>query len=281
MRLFNKVAIIGVGLIGGSIGLELKKKRLAAKVIGVCRHRNSLVLAKKRKAIDLGFLEAEKAVRDADLVILATPISKIISIAEEIAPLLKKGAIVTDVGSTKELIAESLQRIFSQKIFFVGAHPLAGLEKRGVKEAKAGLFEDAVCVVTATRKTQNLALNKICRLWKLLGARVIIMEPRRHDRILANVSHLPHMIASALISNLNKKEINFGAGGLRDTTRIASSDPSIWQDIFITNRKEILAAADRFKKQFDKFVIGIRNSHANLLFSLLKEAKRKRDLLGK
>jgi len=279
MRLFNKVTIIGVGLVGGSIGLELKKKRLACRVIGVCRHQKSIRLAKKRGVIDAGYLQAKRAVRDADLVILATPISKIISLAKEISPFLKKGAIVTDVGSTKAVVVKRVEKIFSPKIFFVGAHPLAGSEKRGVEEAKEGLFKGVVCIITQSKRTRPEALKKISRLWKTLGARVVVMEPGRHDRILSKVSHLPHMAAVALVLSLDKREIGFGAGGLRDTTRIASSDPVLWQDIFLTNRKELLRAVDKFRKNLEKLVLGIKHTDAKLLFSLLKEAKQRRDLL--
>ncbi len=281
MRLFNKVAIIGVGLVGGSIGLALRKKRLSGSVAGVCRHKNSVILAKKRGAIDRGYPGIPEAVKDADLVILATPVSKIIGLAKQIAPSLKEGVIVTDVGSSKRLVVESLQKIFSKKGFFVGAHPLAGSEKRGVREARGEIFKDAVCIVTKTKRTNLVAMNKICRLWRLLGARVIVMTPEKHDRLVARVSHLPHMVAAALVSSVDKEKIAFGAGGLRDTTRIASGDPLIWRDIFLTNREEILGAGRKFKKGFEKLIAAIERNEERSLMSFLKKAKEKRDLLGK
>lgn len=266
---------------GGSIGLALRKKRLSGSVVGVCRHKNSVILAKKRGAVDRGYLDIPEAVKDADLVILATPVSKIIGLAKQIAPSLKEGVIVTDVGSSKRLVVESLQKIFSKKGFFVGAHPLAGSEKRGVREARGEIFKDAVCIVTKTKRTNLVALNKICRLWGLLGARVRVMTPEKHDRLVARVSHLPHMVAAALVSSVDKEEIAFGAGGLRDTTRIASGDPLIWRDIFLTNREEILGAGRKFKKGFEKLIAAIERNEEKSLMSFLKKAKEKRDLLGK
>jgi prephenate dehydrogenase len=281
MKLFNKVAIIGVGLIGGSIALALKKKRLAGKVIGVCRHQKSIRLAKRRGAIDAGCLQVKKAVRDADLIILATPISKIISIAREIEPVIKDGAIIIDVGSTKKVVVESLQKIFSQRKFFVGTHPLAGSEKRGVEQASEGLFKEAVCIIVKTSRTSLAALKKVLRLWKALGVKVVVMETGRHDQILSKVSHLPHLVAAALVLSLDREEIGFGAGGLRDTTRIASGDPLIWRDIFFTNQKEILRAGRIFKKELARLIEAIERKDEESLFSLLKKARQMRYFLEK
>ncbi len=279
MKLFNKVAIIGTGLVGGSLGLELRRRRLAGYVVGVCRHKSSLLKAKKMGAIDNGTLDIKEAVRDADLVILATPVNEFLVLARSIAPVLKKKAIITDVGSTKKSTVGSLEKIFGRRNHFVGAHPIAGSEKKGIAEARRGLFDNAVCVITRTKNTDVFALKKILRLWKELGSRTIVMEPVRHDRILAAVSHLPHIVANALILSIDNKCLPFGAGGLRDTTRIASSDPRIWRDIFLTNRKEVLFAVDKFKNQLNDLSRAVKAGNGKLLFSLLDKAKNKRDLL--
>jgi prephenate dehydrogenase len=279
VRLFNKVAIIGTGLVGGSLGLELRRRRLAGCVVGVCRHSSSLLKAKKMGAIDEGTLDTKEAVKDADLVVLATPVSEFLILARSIAPVLKKEAIITDVGSTKKSTVSSLEKIFGRRNHFVGAHPLAGSEKKGIAEAHGGLFDNAVCVITRTKNTDAFALKKILRLWKELGSRTAVMEPVRHDRILAAVSHLPHIVANALILSIDSKCLPFGAGGLRDTTRIASSDPWIWRDIFLTNRKEILLAVNRFRTQLNNLSRVIKSGDGKLLFSLLDKAKNKRDLL--
>lgn len=279
MKLFDRVAIIGVGLIGGSIGLGIKKKGLAGEVFGVCRHRGYLQEAIKMGAIDCGFLDPCKAVREADLIILATPIMAIMEIAKVIEPYVREGAIVSDVGSTKLKIVETLEKIFSKKRFFVGVHPLAGSEKRGVHRAKADMFEGAICVVTKTRKTPEYAFKKINQLWKALGADVVELSPSKHDQILSFASHLPHLIADALILSLNKKEISFGAGGLRDTTRIVLSEPLIWKDIFLTNRRELLKAIVRFKSELKNLEFLIARGEEKRLKLLLEKAQAKRAIL--
>ncbi|MCQ9208894.1 MAG: prephenate dehydrogenase [Omnitrophica bacterium] len=242
---FNKIAIIGVGLIGGSIGLAVKKKRLAKEIVGVCRHRKSLRQAKRIKAIDRGALSCKEAIKEADLVILATPISQIIKIAREIAPYLKKGCLVTDTGSTKSEIVGEIEKVFSEDIAFVGAHPLAGSEKRGVSEARANLFKDTLCILTQTRKTKLAAFKKINTFWQVIGCHVIKLTPQRHDQIVAVISHLPHLAAAQLVK-VGRKNLNFAASGFRDTTRIASSDAEVWSDICLTNKEFIIQAIDQY-----------------------------------
>ena len=197
---FNRIAILGVGLIGGSIGLAAKKKKLAKEVIGVCRHRKSLRRAKQIKAIDRGSVDYKNAVKNADLVILAAPIGQIIRIGRKIAPYLKEGCLVTDVGSTKLKIVHALEKAYARrKIFFVGAHPLAGSEKRSSRFARPDLFCGALCILTRTAKTNSAALKKITIFWKMLGCRTKVLSAHRHDEITALVSHLPHLAAGQLV----------------------------------------------------------------------------------
>ncbi|MCK9604542.1 MAG: prephenate dehydrogenase/arogenate dehydrogenase family protein [Candidatus Omnitrophica bacterium] len=275
MSLFNRVAIIGVGLIGGSIALEIKNKRLAREIVGVGRHKRNLSLAKKIRAIDKGSQDL-KIIKDADLVILATPVSSILNLAPQIARLIKPGCIVTDVGSTKKEIVSKLEKIFSR---YVGSHPLAGSEKRGIDFARPGIFKNSFCVLTPTKKTEKQALAKVRKLWASLGARVVDMTPASHDKILSFVSHLPHIAAFSLIGAVPKECLSFAPGGLRDTTRIAASDTEIWSDIFLSNQKNIIKAIDLLQGNLTKIKSAIHNKNKKALTAFLREAKQKREIL--
>lgn len=277
---FNKIAIIGVGLIGGSIGLAVKKKKLAKEVVGVCRHQSSLNVAKKIKAIDRGTLNYKEAVGDADLTILAVPIGQITKIAKAIAPHLKKGCLVIDTGSTKEEIVAKLEKVLPKDVYFVGTHPLAGSEKRSVKYARANLFKGEVCILTKTKKTEPAALKKISSFWKELGCAVKVKSPQEHDEIVAFISHLPHLAAFELVKTA-KGTLEFAASGFLDTTRIASSDAEIWKDIFLTNKKFINKAVDKYIKNLQSMKKLIANGDKNSLFSEFKSAKKLRDALQK
>lgn len=273
MRLFNRVVIIGVGLIGGSIGLAIKKKGVASKVIGISRHKKTLDLAKARGAIDFGFQEIN-AVKDADLIILATPVRSIIEIGLKIAFLIKPNTLITDTGSTKKLIVEKLEKVLPN---FVGAHPLSGSEKQGARYANGDLFRGSLCILTPTTNTHGQALERISRFWKALGARVVNLTPSQHDKFIAYVSHLPHLIAFSLIRSIPKSHLCFASFGLKDTTRIASSDASLWRDIFLTNQKELLKTVKSFQVSLSKIKSAIVQKDSHTLKRLLNQAKKKRD----
>lgn len=275
MKLFNKVAIVGTGLIGGSLALAIKKKQLANEVIGVSRHKRSLLFAKKKLAIDRGSQELG-IIRDADLIILATPVNTIIDLAPRISKIIGKDCTVIDVGSTKEQIVLSLEKIFPN---FVGVHPLAGSEKRGIKNAHPGIFRNSLCILTPTGKTNNKALSKIKRLWRSVGSRIVLLSPSVHDKILSFVSHLPHIVAFSLISVMPLKFLKFASTGLKDTTRIASSDNELWADIFLSNKKEAIKAIEIFEKNLSRIKSAIAKNERDKLSLILKEAKKKRDRL--
>lgn len=278
MKLFNKITIIGVGLIGGSIGLAARKKRLAGEIIGVCRHKESLQKAARAGAIDRGTLDYKDAVREADLVILATPVSQIIKVAREITPYLKRGCLITDVGSTKEKIVQVIEEALPGQIHFVGAHPLAGSEKRGVTEARADLFQGAICILTRTGKTELTALKAITRFWRKMGCRIKVLSPQDHDRIISLVSHLPHLAAVQLVK-VAKSSLDFASSGFSDTTRIASSDAEIWIDIFLSNKKFITQAIDRYITQLRLTKDLILKENKKRLSAEFKSAKLLRDAL--
>lgn len=272
MRLFNKVAIVGVGLIGGSIGLGLKKKGLAGEIIGISRHNKTLELAKRKGAIDKGSLKID-AVKGADLVILAVPVNTVIGLAGKISGLTGPDCIVTDVGSTKEEIVRSLEKLFPN---YAGSHPLAGSEKRSIANAAEGLFEGSLCILTPTKKTNARALKKIRHLWEILGAKTTFLNPCVHDKILSFVSHLPHLAAFSLIGAVPGINLKFAASGLKDTTRIAASDSEIWADIFLTNRRNLKIAARIFKKNLSALEKAISANDRKKLVSILTGLKKKR-----
>ncbi|MDD5730468.1 MAG: prephenate dehydrogenase/arogenate dehydrogenase family protein [Candidatus Omnitrophica bacterium] len=275
MKLFDKVAVVGTGLIGGSMALGIKKKKLAGTVIGVSRHKETLVLAKKNGAIDFGSTELE-AVKEADLVILATPVNTILETAEEIAKLVKPGCIVTDVGSTKAGIVLKLSNVFAR---FIGSHPLAGSEKRGISNAEEGLFKNSLCIITPVKKSDPQALKKIQALWKALGSKVVLMEPQVHDRILSFVSHLPHVIAFSLIESVPSEYLRFSPNSLKDMTRVASSDPNLWADIFLSNNINTVKALDSLRDRLFAIRQAVDKKDKKTLVKIISRANKKREIL--
>jgi prephenate dehydrogenase len=276
MRLFQRVAIVGTGLIGGSIALDLKKNALTQEVIGFSRRKSTLLLARKIGAIDRGSQDI-RVIKDADLVILAAPVSTILRLALAISRIIALDCIVTDVGSTKKEIVSRLEKIFPR---FVGAHPLAGSEKQGIKYAAAGIFKESLCILTPTNKTDSQAAGKVKMLWDKLGSRVIFMTPDTHDKILSFVSHLPHSAAFATINSVPGKYLRFASTGLKDTTRLAASDSKIWADIFLSNRENMLKSISLLEGNLARIKSAIKSSDEKSLVKILKEAKRKRKALG-
>jgi len=276
MRLFNKVAIVGVGIIGGSIGLAVKKRKLARLVIGISRHKKTIDSALTRKAIDRGFCDIS-AVQEADLVILALPVSSIIQIGREMTALIKSGVLVTDTGSTKKEVVRELEKVLPN---FVGGHPLAGSEKQGVINADGDLFRDSLCILTPTKKTSKTALNKIKNFWKVLGAQVFYLSPAKHDKYISYVSHLPHIVAFSLIYSIPRNTLYLASGGLKDTTRIAASGDELWKDIFITNPENILVALKTFNNSLSRIRSAIIRRDTKALVKILRQARLKRIALN-
>jgi prephenate dehydrogenase len=276
MRIFRKVAIVGTGLIGGSLALAIKKKRLCAWVVGVSRKKSTLALAKKKGAIDQGSCHLG-IIRAADLVILATPVSMILKQAPIIKKLIKRDCLVTDVGSTKEQIVSKLEKFFKH---YVGSHPLAGSEKRGMIHADAKIFKGTLCILTPTKKTDRQDLRKIKKLWEALGAKVVSLGPLNHDRALSFISHLPHIAAFCLMQAVPAKYLPFASSGLKDSTRIAASDSRLWEDIFLSNQKNILASISSFQDSLSRIKSAISRKDKRLLSAILKSAKAKREILG-
>lgn len=249
----DTVAIIGFGLIGGSYGLALKERKLARRVIGVARRETTRQMAREVGAADETTSDAREAVRDADLVILCTPVGSIADMARCIASALQRDAIVTDAGSTKAGIVRDCEAILGGR--FIGGHPMAGSHETGPQWARADLFEGATYVLTPTPQTDPAALETGRTLAEKLGARPLLLDAQTHDELVAFTSHLPHVVSFALANavaakqNANPLAAQLAASGFRDTTRLAASDPQLWTDICLANRDAVLTALAEFERQ--------------------------------
>ncbi|HBO83759.1 MAG: prephenate dehydrogenase [Deltaproteobacteria bacterium GWC2_42_11] len=254
---FKKVAIIGVGLIGGSIAIVLREKGITKSIIGIGRGVKNLEAAKKLGVVDEFTQDVKEGVKDADLVVAAIPVASIARVIREALPFFKNGAIITDVGSVKKSIVDEIESFLPPEIHFVGGHPIAGTENAGVEAASLTLFQNRKCIITPTKKTGRTALEKVKRIWEIAGSEVILMDAERHDRILAAVSHLPHVVAYALVNTVSgvrdfdEDIVKYSAGGFKDFTRIASSPPEMWRDICLLNRDAILDVIRRFRKTLE------------------------------
>ncbi|MCK4648520.1 prephenate dehydrogenase/arogenate dehydrogenase family protein [bacterium] len=280
MAKIDRVAIIGVGLIGGSLGLALKEKRIAKRIIGVGRREESLKIALEKKEVDEVTTDQASGVRDADLVVIATPLELTVETFEKIILHLRKGCVVTDVGSVK---GPMLKRI--DHPFFIGGHPLAGSEQRGPQSARADLFKGATVVLTPVEKTDEKALALIKSMWQDIGTKVLFLSPEIHDELVAFTSHLPHILATSLtnlIAGLAEKEeriLSLMGEGFRDTTRIAASPPSMWQEICLANRGEISKAIKRFKEILSEMEEALSKEEGDKLLHKFEKAKETRDKL--
>ncbi|MFH1397671.1 MAG: prephenate dehydrogenase/arogenate dehydrogenase family protein [Candidatus Omnitrophota bacterium] len=275
MKKFNKVAVIGLGLIGGSIALCLKKQKLSRKIVGVSLHKDTLLFARKNKIVD-DCSQNLDIIRGADLVILATPIDVILKLAPQIAKLIPKDCLVTDVGSTKNKIVRKFSRIFPN---FVGSHPLAGSEQRGIKNSQHSLFLKSLCIITPQKNTNQQSLNKISELWRRVGADTIILSPLEHDKILSYVSHLPHVVVFSLMKTVPVEYLKFAAGSLKDATRIAASPSNIWIDIFLSNKQDILKVIKSFSNNLQALKQAILRDDRSRIRKILESAKQKRESL--
>ena len=250
MAFFNRVTIIGLGLIGGSLGIVLRRKHVARQVIGYSRKAATLRAAKRCGAIDRGTTDLASAVRDAHVVILATPVDTIVPLGRRVARLMRPGSLLTDVGSTKQGIVRTLERVRPSAVAFVGAHPLAGSEQHGIHAARSDLFKESRCILTVTPKTNRHALRHVTRLWRSVGTRVLIMDPVRHDQVLAAASHVPHLMAFCLVTATPREALAIAPRSFLDATRVAKSDPDLWDDIFFSNRTALIDAIARFDRRW-------------------------------
>lgn len=287
--MLGTVAIVGLGLIGGSIALGIKKRMLASRVVGIVRQRSSIEKAIQLRAVDACTLDIAEGVRDADIVILATPVSLIVELARKATPHMKGFAILTDVGSTKSYIISEIKKGLRKDVSFVGGHPMAGSEQRGLEWASADLFEGSTCILTPDtylspappedegKVRGRNAVEKVAAMWKSLGATVKFLPPEEHDEVLAYVSHLPHFVASSLVNVIKGDYWQYAAGGLKDTTRIASSDADLWLSIYEQNRAKIISAIEAFLDKISAFKVALSDKDDAKILEMLKQGKQIRD----
>ena len=249
MALFKQVTIVGLGLIGGSLGMAIRRRRLAERVVGLSRTEATLRAARRRGAIDTGTTDEGNAVREADLVVLATPVDLIVPKAKRLSRLMRRGSILTDVGSTKGSIVNALTGRLPRRVAFVGAHPLAGSEQRGIMAARAEAFQGSTCVVTRTAASDPRAVARVRAFWNRLAGRVVLMSPERHDRLIAQVSHLPHVLAFCLVDAASSEALAMAPRSFLEATRVAKSDPELWEAILRDNRAALLRALEAFERR--------------------------------
>lgn len=280
---WNKITLVGVGLLGGSLGLALRRRKLAKVVAGFVRREASLRECERAGATDFATTDLLAAVSNADLVVLCTPLTQMKPLVTRMIPALKRGAIVTDVGSVKGSVVKQIESLISRTgAYFVGSHPMAGGEKQGVSAARADLFESAVCVVTPTSQTNQSALRKVERTWKAVGARLLRTTPKAHDEFVSRSSHLPHLMAATLATfvldpRLPRLQGMLCATGFRDTTRIASGSPEMWRDIALANRDALRAALDKFVRNLQDVQALLRTNDDESLLKFFQKAKNRRD----
>lgn len=294
--LFEKVAVIGLGLIGSSLCHVMKREGLASSIAGVARSKETLHTALRIGFIDTEHETARAAVDGADLIVLATPVGANSVLAEQIAPSLKQGAIITDVGSVKVSVIRDVQPHLPDGVHFVPGHPVAGTEYSGPESGFAELFENRYCILTPPDGTDQNAIDKTRKLWRAAGSIVEIMDADHHDRVLAITSHLPHLIAYTIVGTANDLEgqlrekkadgeikirtadvVKYSAGGFRDFTRIAASDPVMWRDIFLNNKDAVLEQLGRFIEDLTAMQRSIRWEEGDALedtFRRTREIRR-------
>ncbi|MCG8402970.1 MAG: prephenate dehydrogenase [Firmicutes bacterium] len=279
--MIRRCAIIGLGLIGGSLGLALNERKLAGHICGMDTNNLNLEMALTGGAVHETTTDLEYAVKNADLVFLSIPVGAIPDILKKISGCLKPGAVVTDVGSTKKMIVERAHAILGAENPFVGGHPMAGAETSGFNGADPHLFENAFYLLTPARRTCPEALSTVHRLVRGMGAMVMEISPEEHELITAAVSHLPHLVAAALVGAVTKMPVGdralaLSAGGFRDTTRVAAGSPEMWRDIFITNRDRVLQSLSFFRSALDDLESAMTSGDREKIYNILDDASRVR-----
>ncbi len=279
----DKLAVVGVGLIGGSLALALKEAGAVGHVVGIGRGLPNLETALRLGVVDSYTQDLVEGVKDADVVFLATPVQALGPVAEQMMPHLKSGAIITDGGSVKQAVIDAIEPNLRDDVHFVPGHPIAGTENSGAEAAFATLYRDRRCILTPTEKTDPAALEKMQQMWAMVGSQVVVMDVEKHDRVLAAISHLPHMVAYALVNAVGAYDrydeniLEYSAGGFRDFTRIASSDPTMWRDIALTNREALVEMMQQFESFFAELKEDVATGSDERLFEFFRRSKQSRD----
>ncbi len=275
----KQITVVGLGLLGGSITLTVLRSFPGVKAVGYS-HRQSTREKARQLAIASEIADDLcQSVSQADMVILATPICTFEEILREIADALPAGCIVTDVGSTKVLPHRWAEKLLPKNVFYVGSHPIAGSEQRGIEFSRDDLFDKSLCILTATKKTNNAALETVREFWSALGCTIKVMPPAEHDKILASISHLPHITAASLVNAAKDDFLEFAGKGFIDTTRIASGPANIWADILFTNADNITKNIDMLTAELAKVKKAIQSGDKNEIEQLLEKARSKRNAM--
>lgn len=276
----RRVAILGLGLMGGSLGYALSRLAKPPQIVGFAHRPEVRARARKIGVVDEIHDSPSAAVRGADLVILCTPVAALEGLLSDAAESLLDGAVVTDVGSTKRSIVAAASRLLPKSAHFIGSHPMAGSEKKGIDFARPDLYDGAVCIVTPTTQTNPAALAQVETFWSKLQCRVHRMDPDTHDEILAYVSHLPHLLAVNLVAAQPEGAAAVAAGGFRDMTRIAAGDPVMWRDIFLDNREALRRSVQTLKGELDRIIAMIDRGDGSSLQAYLQAIKDKKQTFG-
>lgn len=273
------IAIVGVGLIGGSVGLAARKRNLAKRVIGIGRSAEKLAEATRLGAIN-DFSVEFSALQDCKLIVVCTPVGRIVHDIQACALQAKPGTLIIDAGSTKARLVAELENRLPEGVDFVGCHPMAGSQRSGVTAARADLFENRLTIITPGRDSRRAALERAGDFWRSLGCRLLELDPELHDEVLATTSHLPHLLAAAMAMSTPKEWLNCTAGGWRDQTRIAAGEPDNWTQIFLANREMLLKSLDTAEQNIAALRATIERNDAAALRQLLIKGKEHRDALG-
>lgn len=280
---WQQISIVGVGLLGGSLGQVIRQLRLADRVTGYVRREASVAESERLGAVDQAQTDVRTAVKGADLIILCTPISQMRQLSEQMAPTLKPGALVTDVGSVKGSVVQELEPLFARAgAHFVGSHPMAGAEKMGVSAATPELFVKAVCIITPTPNSPPDLVQQLEEFWRAVGAVPTRLSPEAHDDLVSRASHLPHVVAAELANYVlspahPKEQALLCANGFRDTTRVASGSPEMWRDICLANRKNLARVLGVFIEDLQEFQLALEHEDRKAVAEFFAQAKQRRD----
>jgi prephenate dehydrogenase len=281
--MWRQITLVGVGLLGGSIGLAVRQRGLAGRVVGLVRREASVTECRRLGVVDDATLDDAAAIRDADCIVLGTPVRQMRDLARRLAPYVRRGAVVTDVGSVKGALVNDLEDIFRQRrAHFIGSHPMAGGEQMGPAAARADLFQGAKCVITPTARSSRGALRRVRKFWEALGCQVVSMTPTLHDALVARASHLPHVTAAALARlvlapDAPALQAALCATGFKDTTRVASGSPEMWRDIALENHQCLGQALEDLMRELRAVQRLMRRRDADGLQRFFEEARHRRE----
>lgn len=276
---FKKIAIIGLGLMGGSLAAACRKHFPGARVIGVSRNRKALAIAQKKKWVHEATHQLKMGVRNADAIVLCTPVDVFLSYLKEIDCVCKRNTLVMDVGSVKSSVLKQVNARKWKNLSFVGCHPMVGSHERGIEAACPCLYDQGLILLTKDSKTCPCSFKQARQFWGHFSKKIVTLTPEIHDRIVGEISHLPHAVAVCLMHAVSDSALRFAATGFRHTTRIAASAASIWQPIFGANKKCVLASLEKFERQLKLFKQHLRASDSKGLIRFLDQAQRRRSRL--